>query len=128
MTEKTQKSPNQVDTQAEPTKHAEKTLIDRRDFLATSAAVVGSTAVFGFWLPGKAEAAAAAAGVVEGEVVRVAPTPWYRQAMVYLHSLMNLDEHHLLELRPYAWLNLLGLCVVWLMLMLIVLRLVRCLP
>jgi isoquinoline 1-oxidoreductase beta subunit len=82
MTEKTQQSPNQVDTQAEPTKHAEKTLIDRRDFLATSAAVVGSTAVFGFWLPGKAEAAAAAAGVVEGEVVRVAPTPWYRQAMV----------------------------------------------
>jgi len=47
------------------------TEMDRREFLATTAAV-GSAMVLGFWLPPSAEAAS----------VPVAAQPWYREAMV----------------------------------------------
>ena len=58
--------------QPEGTKAPEnRTDMDRREFLATTAAV-GSAMVFGFWLPPSAEAAS----------VPVAAQPWYREAMV----------------------------------------------
>src|SRR5262245_49053808 len=49
----------------------ETTDMDRREFLATSAAV-GGAMVLGFWLPPRAEAAS----------VPVAAQPWYREAAV----------------------------------------------
>src|SRR5438477_9728274 len=64
-------------TQTKKTKPARTTEMDRREFLATTAAVGGGL-VLGFWLPGGA-GVAEAAGTTRATVTA---EPWYRDAEV----------------------------------------------
>ncbi|PYS20104.1 MAG: hypothetical protein DMG11_30580, partial [Acidobacteria bacterium] len=64
----TEKKPQQPEGKTAPENTTD---MDRREFLATTAAV-GGAMVLGFWMPPIAEAAS----------VPVAPQPWYREATV----------------------------------------------
>src|SRR2546429_815122 len=71
MTDKTPEQPEGQTAPENPTEAKDSRDVDRREFLATTAAV-GGAMVLGFWLPPSAEAAS----------VPVAAQPWYREATV----------------------------------------------
>src|SRR5262245_31471745 len=54
--------------------------MNRRQFLTTATAAAGGAMTLGFWLPSRAEAAAAPAAVTAETAMR--PEPWYRDPQV----------------------------------------------
>src|SRR5256884_1065860 len=71
MTDKTPEQPEGQTAPENPTEAKDSRDMDRREFLATTAAV-GGAMVIGFWMPPSAQAASAP----------VAAQPWYREATV----------------------------------------------